>query len=44
MLIMLTVIWQRRVLVELVDDHVRVGVALQVDHDPALRARGRSGR
>ena len=26
----------RRVLVELVDDHVRVGVALQVDHDPAL--------
>ena len=34
----------RRVLVELVDDHVRIGVALQIDDDPAPCARGRSGR
>ena len=35
---------QRRVLVELVDDHVRVGVALQLDDQAAWRARGRTRR
>ena len=26
----------RRVLIKLVDDDVRIGIALQIDHDPAL--------